>query len=161
MSQKRGDSNKIYSLHEPNVKCYSKGKEHKKFEFGSKASILIDQQTGIIMGAINFTEMLHDSKTIPEVLEQYKRINGKQPKEVYVDRGYKAIKQYKASTIHVPKPDKNITTAQRKKHSCRAAIEPMIGQLKHDYRLCRNYLKGILGDNINVILAAAAINFKR
>lgn len=30
--QKRGDSNKIYSLHEPHVKCYTKGKEHKKFE---------------------------------------------------------------------------------------------------------------------------------
>ena len=66
LCQKRGDSNKIYSLHEPDVKCYSKGKEHKKFEFGSKASILIDQKTGIIMGAMNFTQTLHDSKTIPE-----------------------------------------------------------------------------------------------
>ncbi|MEJ7677991.1 MAG: hypothetical protein WKG06_09040 [Segetibacter sp.] len=37
----------------------------------------------------------------------------------------------------------------------------MIGHLKQDYRLCRNYLKGIIGDNINVILAAAAMNFKR
>ena len=50
LSQKRGDSNKVYSLHEPNVKCYSKGKEHKKFEFGSKASIIVDQSTGIILG---------------------------------------------------------------------------------------------------------------
>ncbi len=47
---------KIYSLHEPDVKCYSKGKEHKKFEFGSKVSIIVDQATGIIMGAMNFTE---------------------------------------------------------------------------------------------------------
>ena len=78
-----------------------------------------------------------------------------------MDRGYKGIKQYKDSTIHVPKPDKNITKAQRKKHSRRAAIEPVIGHLKKDYRLCRNYLKGIIGDNMNVILAAAAMNFKR
>ena len=161
LSQKRGDSDKIYSLHEPNVKCYSKGKEHKKFEFGSKASILIDQSTGIIMGAINFTQTLHDSKTIPEVLEQYERLNGKEAKEVFVDRGYKGIKQYKGSTIHAPRPDKNIAKAQRKKHSKRAAIEPVIGHLKQDYRLCRNYLKGILGDNMNLILAAAAMNFKR
>lgn len=34
------DKDKIYSLHEPNVKCYIKGKEHKKHEFGSKASIV-------------------------------------------------------------------------------------------------------------------------
>jgi transposase, IS5 family len=161
LSQKRGDSDKIYSLHEPNVKCYSKGKEHKKFEFGSKASVVIDQHTGIIMGAINFTQTLHDSKTMPEVLEQYERLNGRQPKEAFTDRGYRGIKQYKGTRIYVPQPDKNITIAQRRKHSRRAAIEPVIGHLKKDYRLCRNYLKGILGDNMNVILAAAAMNFKR
>ena len=161
LSQKRGDSDKIYSLHEPDVKCYSKGKEHKKFEFGSKVSILVDQNTGIIMGAINFTQTLHDSKTIPAVLEQYERLNGKEAKDVFVDRGYKGIKQYKGATIHVPKPDKNISRSKRKKHSRRAAIEPVIGHLKQDYRLCRNYLHGIIGDNMNVILAAAAMNFKR
>jgi IS5 family transposase len=161
LSQKRGDSDKIYSLHEPNVKCYSKGKEHKKFEFGSKASVLIDQHTGIIMGAINFTQTLHDSKTLPEALEQYERLNGRHPKEVFVDRGYKGVKQYKDAVILVPKPDKNITKAQRRKHSKRAAIEPIIGHLKQHYRLCRNYLKGIVGDNMNLILAAAAMNFKR
>jgi len=161
LSQKRGDSNKIYSLHEPDVKCYSKGKEHKKFEFGSKASILIDQKTGIIMGAMNFTQTLHDSKTIPDVLEQFERLNGKEASHVFVDRGYKGLKEYKASKIHVPKPDKNITKERRQQHGKRAAIEPVIGHLKQDYRLCRNYLKGIFGDNINVILAAAAMNFKR
>ena len=161
LSQKRTDSNKIYSLHEPDVKCYSKGKEHKKFEFGSKASIIIDQGTGIIMGAINFTETLHDSKTLPTALEQYERLNGRQAKEVFADRGYKGIKNYKGSNIYIPQPNKNITKAQRKKHSKRAAIEPIIGHLKKDYRLCRNYLKGVIGDNINIILAAAAMNFKR
>lgn len=161
LSQKRGDSDKIYSLHEPDVKCFSKGKQHKKYEYGSKASIAIDQNTGIIMGAINFTQNLHDSKTIPEVLEQFERLTGKEAKEVFVDRGYRGIKEYKASKIYVPKPDKNITQEQRNKHSRRAAIEPVIGHLKQDYRLCRNYLKGILGDNMNIILAAAAMNFKR
>lgn len=159
--QKRGDHDKIYSLHEPDVKCYSKGKEHKKYEFGSKASFLLDQKSGIIMGAINFTEPMHDSKTLPKVLEQYERLNGKQPKEVFVDRGYRGIKEYKSATICVPKPDKNITKEHRKRHGRRAAIEPVIGHLKQDYRLCRNYLKGIFGDNINVMLAAAAMNFKR
>jgi len=161
LSQKRGDSNKIYSLHEPDVKCYAKGKEHKKFEFGSKASILVDQQSGIIMGALNFSETLHDSKTLPKVLEQYERLHGKQVEEVFVDRGYKGIKEYKGSKIYAPKPDKNITRLQRKKHSRRAAIEPIIGHLKKDYRLCRNYLKGIIGDAINLLLSAAAMNFKR
>ena len=157
----RGDSDKIYSLHKPDMKCYSKGKEHKKFEFGSKVSLTISQSTGIIMVAINFTQTMHDSKTIPEVLEQFERLNGRQPKEVFVDRGYKGMKEYKGSTIQVPKPGENITKVKRRSHSKRAAIEPVTGHLKQDYRLCRNYLKGILGDNMNIILAAAAMNFKR
>jgi IS5 family transposase len=161
LSQKRGDTDKIYSLHEPDVKCYAKGKEHKKFEFGSKASILVDQSTGIIMGALNFTQTLHDSKTIPEALEQYERLTGKQAGQVFADRGYRGPGQYKASKIQVPKTDKHISRAKRKKHSKRAAIEPVIGHLKTDYRLCRNFLKGILGDLMNVIMAAAAMNFKR
>ena len=161
LAQQRSDSNKIYSLHEPDVKCYSKGKEHKKFEFGSKASIIVDQSSGVILGAMNFTETIHDSKTLPQVLDQYERINDKQPKEAFVDRGYRGIKHYKETTIFVPTPNKNITKQQRKKHSKRAAIEPVIGHLKHDYRLSRNYLKGIVGDTMNLLLAAAAMNFKR
>jgi IS5 family transposase len=161
LSQKRSDGNKIYSLHEPDVKCYAKGKEHKKFEFGSKASILVDQHTGIIMGALNFSETLHDSKTLPEVLEQYERLHARQAAEVFVDRGYKGITAYKTSKIFAPKPDKNISRRQRIKHSKRAAIEPLIGHLKRDYRLCRNYLKGIEGDAVNLLLSAAAMNFKR
>ena len=55
----------------------------------------------------------------------------------------------------------DIRKSQKKKHSKRAAIEPVIGHLKHDYRLSENHLKGIAGDKINLLLAAAAMNFKR
>lgn len=40
-------------------------------------------------------------------------------------------------------------------------IEPKIGYLKQDHRLSRNFYKGIKGDTINVMLAAAGMNFKR
>ncbi|MEG1737690.1 MAG: transposase, partial [Odoribacter sp.] len=53
---------------------------------------------------------------------------------------------------------------RKKKHKLfckRAGIEPTIGHLKSDYRLGRNFYKGLLGDAINVMLAAAAYNFKR
>jgi IS5 family transposase len=161
IKQKRHDKDKIYSLHEPQVKCYTKGKDHKKFEFGSKASIAVDQKTGIIVGAINFTESIHDSKTLPDALDQIERLIGKEPKEVYVDRGYRGVLKNKASSIFAPKPKKKITQTQKAKHRKRAAIEPFIGHLKSDYRLGRNYLYGIIGDNMNVILSAAAMNFKR
>jgi IS5 family transposase len=161
LSQKKEDSNKIYSLHEPQVKCFSKGKEHKKYEFGSKASFLITQKTGVIVGALNFSENIHDSKTLPAALEQHERLTGITAKEVFVDRGYPGPKQIGHTQIFLPKPTKNITPAQRKKHSRRAAIEPTIGHLKHDYRMLRNFLKGSFGDALNVMLAASAMNFKR
>jgi IS5 family transposase len=161
LSQKRTDANKIYSLHEPHVKCYSKGKEHKKYEFGSKVSVLVTQHTGVIVGALNLEQNVHDSKTIEPALAQHKRLTGITATEVFVDRGYRGITVCGQTQIQIPKPDKSISTAKRKGHKRRAAIEPCIGHLKQDYRMARNFLKGIKGDIFNVLMAAAAMNFKR
>jgi len=51
----------------------------------------------------------------------------------------------------------------KKRKQCRrlAAIEPIIGHLKSDFRLSRNFLKGEVGDEINVLMAAAAWNLKK
>lgn len=161
LRQKKSDSNKIYSLHEPNVKCYSKGKEHKKYEFGSKVSIMVTQKTGVIVGALNFNESLHDTKTLETALEQHKRLTGITAKNIYLDRGYPGRKQIGETNLHIPKPDKKITATKKKRHRRRAAIEPVIGHLKSDYRMLRNFLKGDFGDSVNVMMAAAAMNFKR
>jgi len=161
LAQRRSDSNKIYSLHEPQVKCYTKGKEHKRFEFGSKVSILVTQKTGVIVGALNFNSTEHDSKTLGLAMEQHKRLTDNRVKNIFVDRGYRGPKTINAINICVPKPDKNISKTKRKRHGRRAAIEPVIGHLKSDYRMNRNFLKGVIGDEINVLLSAAAMNFKR
>lgn len=161
LAQKRSDSQKIYSIHEPQVKCYTKGKEHKKYEFGSKVSILVTQNTGVIVGALNFNSTEHDSKTIEKTVAQYEKLTDKTAKNIYVDRGYRGISKIGETAILVPKTDKNISQQRRKGHSRRAAIEPVISHLKSNYRLGRNYLKGIIGDEINVLLSAAAMNFKR
>jgi IS5 family transposase len=161
LQQQRSDTDKIYSLHEPHTKCYTKGKAHKKYEFGSKISVAIAQDTGIIVGACNNTQNIHDSKTIPQILEQCERLTLQRPKEAFVDRGYRGVTSYKECAIQVPKPSKKITKEKRERHSKRAAIEPVFAHLKTSYRLSRNFYKGIFGDNINIMLAAAAMNFKR
>ena len=51
--------------------------------------------------------------------------------------------------------------AKRIKFRRRAAIEPVIGHLKSDHRMARNYLKGFKGDEINLLLAASAFNLKK
>ena len=96
-----------------------------------------------------------------QALEQHKRLTEQEAKQIYADRGYKGHKQIGNTTINIPKTNPKITLTQRIKHKRRAAIEPVIGHLKHDYRMIRNFLKGSFGDAINVMLAAAAMNFKR
>lgn len=166
LAQKKSDSNKIYSLHEPHVNCISKGKDHKKYEFGNKVSILKTKSTGVIVGALSIELNTYDGKTIEPALEQYKRILGKQPKKVFADLGYRGTKQVDQTRIITPDDGKRLKIQyQRQKHkksmAARSGIEPVIGHLKQDNRLGRNYLKGIKGDQINVMLAAAAFNFRR
>ena len=166
LEQKRNDKNKVYSLHEPDVLCISKGKEHKKYEFGSKISIALTQTTGVIIGALNIAGNQYDGHTLEAVLEQQQRLSGQTLSEVFVDRGYRGVTKVGQTMIHSPKTfSKKISRYKQKKlrkgFSRRAAIEPVIGHLKANYRLSRNFYKGIKGDAINVMLAAAAMNFKR
>ena len=70
LSQTQNSQNKIYSLHEPEVYCISKGKEHKKYEFGSKASIVVTKNSGIIVGALHILKNKHDTHTFPDIIKQ-------------------------------------------------------------------------------------------
>ena len=164
ISQKRNSQKKIYSIHEPEVQCVSKGKEHKKYEFGNKVSI-IRSSTGVILGAMSFRNE-YDGHTIEPAIEQVERLTGRKIKILAGDRGYRGKKEVYGTEIMIPDvPKRTDTRYQRlKKHKLfckRAGIEPTIGHLKSDHRLGRNFYKGVTGDSINVLLAAAAYNFKR
>lgn len=164
LSQERNSPGKIYSLHEPEVQCISKGKEHKKYEFGNKVSI-IRSITGIILGAKSFRNE-YDGHTIEGSLLQVERITGKKVRRLAGDRGYRGKKEAGGTQILIPDvPNKKDSYhTRRKKHKLfckRAGIEPTIAHLKSDFRLGRNFYKGVFGDVINLLLAAAAYNFKR
>jgi len=165
LNQKKKDTRKIYSLHEPQTECISKGKAHKKYEFGSKASLVIGKTSGIIYGAMNIEKNDYDGHTLPEALKQFERINGYEPTRAIVDLGYRGMKQIGNTEIVIPQSGKDKTRyekqKQRKDHRRRASIEGKISHVKHDFRMGRNYYKGIYGDTINVLLAASASNFKK
>lgn len=173
LNQKKDDKEKIYSIHEPEVYCISKGKEHKKYEFGAKASIVMTKKSGIIVGAYSLEKNQYDGHTLPKALEQCQELRGTRPKVAIADRGYRGQSKIGETEIHLPKPAKKKASEYEKKKERqrfmgihpygrrRAAIEPIIGHLKTDFRLARNFLRGTLGDAINLILAAAAFNFKK
>lgn len=76
--QRRNSRKKIYSIHEPEVQCISKGKEHKKYEFGNKVSI-IRSVTGVILDALSFRNE-YDGHTIKSSLEQVEWLTGRKIK---------------------------------------------------------------------------------
>ena len=158
------DGHKIYSLHEPDVLCICKGKEHKKYEFGNKVSI-IRLWNGIIIGAMSFRNE-YDGHTIDRAKEQARRLYGRTIRILAGDRGYRGQKMSGDTKIMIPDVPKASDSAYMKarKHEMfrkRAGIEPVIGHCKSDHRLGRNFYKGLFGDSINVMLAAAAYNLKR
>ena len=166
LNQKRGDKNKIYSLHEPKVYCMAKGKEHKRFEFGAKASIVTTATSGIILSAVSHEKNINDSKTLDEVLGKALEVRKKPIIEAICDRGYRGGKSEAGIEIVLPKPplkkdNRYQRDKKRKKCQRRAAIEPIIGHLKSDFRMSRNYLKGVAGDEINLLMAACAWNLRK
>ena len=159
--QKRDDKNKVYSVHAPEVECISKGKAHKRYEFGVKASITSTNKKGFIIGAKALPGNPFDGHTLKSAIEQAEKIAGLQIEDIFVDKGYRG-------SDHWPK-EKNVYTSGRRNLSDtlkrwlkrRSSIEPVIGHLKHDHRMQRNYLLGRTGDQINVMLSASAWNLKK
>ena len=164
--QEKNSKNKIYSLHETHAYAVNKGKDHKGYEYGTKASVVTTKKSGIIIGVASHIKNEHDSKTLKDALTHANSNRIKPIKEAICDRGYRGVKEVLGVTISIPAiPLKRDTKYQkekkRKKFKRRASIEPIIGHLKSDHRMARNYLKGFIGDEINLLLAASAFNLKK
>jgi len=165
-NQKMKDTNKVYSLHEQHIYVVAKGKDHKKYEYGTKASLVTTMKDNIIIGAVAHEKNVHDSKTLESALVHANRHRTKPIVEAICDRGYRGKKEVDGTVICIPdSPKKKDTKYQkelkRKKFRRRAAIEPIIGHVKSDHRMQRNYLKGFMGDEINLLLACSAFNLKK
>jgi IS5 family transposase len=131
----------------------------------TKISITVTQYTGVIRGAKSFRNE-YDGNTLEESLAQTLVLKDSKLKTAKVERAYRKQKEVHGISIQIPKPfTKKQTEYETKRlsktHSRREAIEPVIGHLKANYRLGRNFYKGLLSDNTNILNAAAAYNLKR
>ena len=162
VDQKPTDSNKLYSLHEPEVRCISKGKAHKRYEFGQKVALATTNRGNWFVGALLCEGNPYDGHTLDATLEQVESNTGVALSDVYVDKGYRGHDYRGEAQVHLAgSGGKRLTRAQRKRRKRRSAIEPKIGHAKHDNRMTRCYLKGIEGDATNAILAAAGANLRK
>ena len=162
LTQTRTSRNKLYSIHAPEVECIAKGKAHKKYEFGCKASFVTTSKNNWIVGAQALHGNPYDGHTLAAALAQTERLTGVKLKAAVCDQGYRGHNYEGSAVVHVVrKIPKHATRALKRLLRRRAAIEPSIGHMKSDNRLQRNQLTEKEGDRINAILAAAGYNFRK
>jgi IS5 family transposase len=162
LTRTKNDKGKLYSLHEPAVACISKGKAHKKYEFGCKVSLSITHKkgTGIITSAQALKGNPYDGHTLRDALITSHAVTGVKVTKAFVDRGYKGHGISDCS-VFISGQRRGITASIKKQMKRRQAIEPYIGHLKTEGKLGRSMLKGVTGDQINVLLCAAGYNLLR
>ncbi len=101
-----------------------------------------------------------DGHTLVGAMDQVRRLTGSVIDEVFVDRGYRGHGEAE-STVYISGQRRGIKTQRlRRSLKRRQAIEPVIGHLKSDGLLGRNYLKGTEGDHMNVVLSCAGHNMR-
>ena len=161
-AQQRYDKNKVYSVHAPEVECLSKGKAHKRYEFGVKVSVATTSKGGWHVGAMSCPGNPYDGHTLRGAMEQVKRMMREEPKQTFVDQGYRGHNYEGPSEVHVDKKTRGKTPRRLWKWmKRRAAVEPGIGHLKSEHRMERNRLHGEQGDMVNAVLSAAGMNFHK
>jgi transposase, IS5 family len=154
---------KVYSLHAPEVECIGRGKARAPYEFGCKVSITTPVTAPKGGQFVLHAKALHgnpfDGHTLGPVIADLEKLTGVEVHRIHVDKGYRGHNHPHRFRVWISGQVRRVTKAIRREMRRRAAVEPVIGHLKDDHRMGRNYLKGRDGDRSNAVLAAAGYNF--
>lgn len=162
LQQKRDDHHKLYSIYEPQVECLAKGKPHKPYEFGCKASVSMTARGNWVVGVMALSGDPYDGYTLGRALKQVERLIGHKPEQAMCNLGCRGHKYEGPCRVEiVNRYRKALAGSMRFWHRRRSAIEPVIGHMKGDCRMERNRLKGILGDKMNAMFAGCGMNFRK
>jgi IS5 family transposase len=159
----RQRGHKIYSLHAPEVECIGKGKARTPYEFGCKVSVAtpVTQPKGgqFVLHAKALHGNPFDGHTLGPAIADMTLLLGVEPRRIHVDKGYRGHNHPHKFRVWISGQARRVTAAIRREMKRRAAVEPVIGHIKAEHRMDRNYLKGREGDRANAVLAAAGYNF--
>ncbi len=136
--QQPHDTHKLYSLHEPEVQCISKGKAHKRYEscpeprrIGQKVAVASTNRGNWMVAARMLLDNPYDGHTLAETLSVVERITGVGLTDVYVDKGYRGHGYAGATNIHVAGAAyANRSRSERRRRRRRSAIEPNPSRLR-------------------------------
>jgi hypothetical protein len=85
LSQNKDMSNKLYSLHAPEVSCIAKGKTNKRYEFGCKVSLVLTHSRGLALSVQALHDNPYDGHTLKTVLNHAQSISGTPIAQAFVD----------------------------------------------------------------------------
>ena len=167
LAQERGQRGpKVYSLHAPEVECIGKGKPHKPYEFGVKVSVATTLKRckggQFAIHAKALPGNPYDGHTLAKIIPAIEQLIGNEIERLHADAGYRghnAPPDYKFK-IYTSRQKRRLTPQIKREMRRRAAVEPVIGHLKNEHRMDRNYLAHSSGDAINAVLAAMGYNFR-
>jgi IS5 family transposase len=158
---------KVYSLHAPEVECIGKGKAHRPYEFGVKVSVATTLAHARGGQFVTHVKALpgnpYDGHTLKTVIPEMETLIGNIIERLLADKGYRghnAPPDYKFR-VFTSGQKRRVTPKIKRELRRRSAIEPVIGHLKSEHRMDRNYLWYRQGDATNAVLAAAGYNFRR
>lgn len=155
---------KLYSFHAPEVECIGKGKAQAPYEFGVKVSVVTTNARApggqFVLHAKALPGNPYDGHTLRTVIEETQRLTGREIERAYVDKGYRGHDAPKPRRVFISGQRRGVHGIIKRELRRRSAIEPVIGHMKSDGHLGRNYLKGRAGDAANAILSAAGYNFR-
>jgi IS5 family transposase len=165
--KQRQRGRKVYSLHAPEVECIGKGKAHRPYEFGVKVSVattLAHARGGQFVAHVKaLPGNPYDGHTLATVIPDMEALIGNTIERILADKGYRghnAPPDYKFR-VFTSGQKRHMTPKIKRELRRRSAVEPVIGHLKSDHRMDRNYLWHREGDAANAILAAVGYNFRR
>ena len=158
---------KVYSLHAPEVECIGKGKAHRPYEFGVKVSVATTISHAKGGQFVTHVKALpgnpYDGHTLATVIPEMEALVGNTIARILADKGYRghnAPPDYKFR-VFMSGQKRGVTPAIKRELRRRSAVEPVIGHLKAEHRMDRNYLWYRRGDANNAVLAAVGYNFRR
>ena len=158
---------KIYSLHAPEVECIGKGKAHRPYEFGVKVSVATTLSHAKGGQFVTHVKALpgnpYDGHTLATVIPEIEALIGNTIERILADKGYRghnAPPDYRFR-VFTSGQKRRMTPKIKRELRRRSAVEPVIGHLKSDHRMDRNYLWHREGDATNAVLAAVGYNFRR
>lgn len=133
---------RLGSPHEPEVKCLSKGKAHKRNEFGHWVAVASSiEGNWIVEGGCE--GLSYDGHTLTSAMATIE-ITGTSVSEVLVDKGYRGHDCSGGAVVRIDGTKKKVSHVQQQLRQRRRAVE-LIGHSKNDHRLGRCYLKASLG----------------